>query len=228
VNADRGTSRLLSRLAAPRSRALARSWYLVTAVVGGAALIVQVAVSMTTLPHPPTTRLITVLGLFSVQSAILAVIAAGLLAADRPPYGRVRRVLQLDGLVGITVTGVLYLIVLRPVVALQGWAAVADLGLHYLLPLLAVSGWVLFGPRGRVGRGDVLAALIWPIAWFAWTYLHGAATGWYPYPFVDVMHSGYLATLGRTGVVLAALLGLAAGARLLDRRLLRAVRHPNP
>ncbi len=38
-------------------------------------------------------------------------------------------------------------------------------------------------------------ALLFPLAYGAWTLAHGAATGWYPYPFVDVVDLGYLRVL---------------------------------
>lgn len=224
MRADPAVPSLLARLAVAEGRRPARWWYLATAITGTVALVIQLVVSLAELPQPPLTRLITFAGFFSVQANLLVVVATAMLAVDPDRDGRPWRVVHLDGLLGITVTGLIYLLLLRPVMTFQGWAVVADLGLHYLVPLLAVAGWVLFGPRGRIGRGDVFAAMGWPLAWFTWTYLHGSVTGWYPYPFVDVGVGGYLATFGRSAVVVAVLLGLAVAAWLTDRRLLRAVR----
>ncbi len=54
------------------------------------------------------------------------------------------------------------------------------------MPTLAVIGWLLFGPRPRITLRIALLGLIWPVAWLVGTLLVGAATGWYPYPFLDV------------------------------------------
>jgi hypothetical protein len=31
----------------------------------------------------------------------------------------------------------------------------------------------------------------WPLLWIVYTFAHGAATGWYPYPFLDAHTHGY-------------------------------------
>ena len=59
--------------------------------------------------------------------------------------------------------------------------------------------------------GDALLDLAWPVARLAWTLVVGAATGWYPYPFLDVGAEGAgsvaVTCLGVTVLFLA----LAAG-----------------
>lgn len=75
---------------------------------------------------------------------------------------------------------------LRPLLELSGWSYATDKLLHVVVPIMAVLGWLAFGPRPRISLRVVLLAVIWPVAWLAYTLLLGAATGWYPYPFVDV------------------------------------------
>jgi hypothetical protein len=64
--------------------------------------------------------------------------------------------------------------------------------------------------------------LWYPLAYLIWTLVHGAVTGWYPYPFIDVTDLGYPRVLiNIAGLVLAflvieaALVGLS---RMLARR----------
>ena len=59
-----------------------------------------------------------------------------------------------------------------------------------VVPVLAVVGWLVAGPRPRAPWRDALLALGWPVAWLAWTLVVGGLTGWYPYPFLDVGQEG--------------------------------------
>jgi hypothetical protein len=61
-----------------------------------------------------------------------------------------------------------------------------------------------------------------PLAYLAWTLLHGAASGWYPYPFLDVSELGYpRALINIVGLALAFLaleIALVGIGRVLARR----------
>ena len=88
-----------------------------------------------------------------------------------------------------------------------------------VVPLLAIVGWIGWGPRPRVSGRVVALALLFPIVWSAWTMLFGAVDGWYPYPFLDPAEDGW-------GAVVVALAGITVFFLLLfgavayaDRRL---------
>ena len=76
--------------------------------------------------------------------------------------------------------------------------------LHVVVPLLAVIGWLFFGPRPRVTIRVILLGLVWPARWLAYTLVRGV-TGWYPYPFLDVDAQGgarvAVASLAVTGLI---------------------------
>ena len=111
---------------------------------------------------------------------------------------------------------------LRPLLDLHGWAFVTDKLLHVVVPLLAVAGWVAFGPRRRLDVADrVLPALLWPAAWLVYTLVMGAITSWYPYPFLDVGVHGYGTVLVTSLLVAVALLAVLAVLVLVDRPLRR-------
>lgn len=211
------TARPVRDLALPPGAA----WFhLLTAVVTTAALLLQAVLTTTAGGSALPVRWLRLAGYFTVQSNLLVAAAAWALWR-RPNRGAriVFRVVRLAGLVGITVTGLVYLVVLRPVVDLDGWSAVADSLLHYVVPVLAVTGWVVYGPRRRADRRVVLLVLAWPAAWFGWTLLQGAVTGFYPYPFVDVGEVGLGRVLANAALVLALLLAVAAGYLWADGRL---------
>jgi hypothetical protein len=166
---------------------------------------------------PLGTRLVRLFSYFTIQSNVLVLVVALLLALRPDRDGPVWRVLRLDSLLGIVITGIVFATVLAPLVSPEGAAWVANILLHHLTPWLFLLGWVLFGPRPRITWGTVAGAFVWPLAWIAWTLLHGALTGWYPYPFLDAGELGYPVALRNTVAVLllAAVLGVAL--RLLDR-----------
>jgi hypothetical protein len=154
---------------------------------------------------------------FTILSNLLVLMTTA--AAARNPHidGPVWRVLRLDGVVAITITGVVHWLLLRSLVDLAGWSYVVDKLLHVVVPLLTVLGWVAFGPRRRVNGKVVLLALIYPFAWLFYTLGVGALTGWYPYPFLDVGESGPAAvTVAALGIA-AFLFALSALVWGLDR-----------
>jgi hypothetical protein len=126
----------------------------------------------------------------------------------------------------IIVVGTVYYLLLSDVSDAQGWQLVLEHVLHYVTPPLFVLDWLLFVPKGNVAWGNGLACLGFPAAYAAWTLGHGAATGWYPYHFLDVPDLGYAQTLlNIAGLVLAflvldlALVGIGrAMARAAERR----------
>lgn len=190
-----------------------------TAVVVGVALVVQAVLVMLEGQATMPARMLRLASYFTIETNLL-VFSCSLLLALRPVRdGTVLRVVRLGGLVGITVTFLVYLVLLRPTMHLRGWDAVADAGLHYVSPVLMVAGWLLFGPRRRIDVRTALLAVAWPVGWFGWTLLHGAITDFYPYPFVDVRIHGYDGVLLRAVVVVLLLTAVGTAAWTFDRKL---------
>lgn len=209
----------------------ARIWHGVTFAVVLAALVLQTVLVVngssvldeTDIP-PLGTRLLRLVSYFTIQSNILVAVVTGMLAARPDRDGVGFRVLRLDALVGITVTGLVHWFLLRPLLDLEGLHALCDTLLHVVVPLLAVIGWLAFGPRPRIAGRTVLLGLIWPVAWLAYTLVMGELTDFYPYPFIDAAELGYAQVLLNAAgitVLFLALFGLAA---LVDRRLPAAPR----
>lgn len=168
---------------------------------------------------PVGTRLVRLFSYFTIQSNLLVLAASVTLALDPRRDGRGWRVLRLDALLGIVVTGLVYWTLLAPTVTLAGAALLTGLGFHLVSPVAAVVVWVLYGPRPRVGWSTLGWAFAWPLAWIAYTFVHGAVTGWYPYPFLDVTAVGYPSALLATGAVLVLGVLVLLVLRWLDRRL---------
>jgi hypothetical protein len=205
---------------------LARAWHALTLLVAAAVLLLQLSLVVSgesvldeTAVPPLGTRLWRLVSYFTIQSNLLVLIAAAALVRDPAREGRLWRVLRADAVLGIALTGLVHFFLLRPLLDLEGLNSLADTGLHLVVPALAVLGWLVFGPRPRLGMDTVLRALVWPVAWLGYTLLVGAVTGWYPYPFLDVGLHGYGQTLATCVGVTAVFLGFAGLARLADRAL---------
>ncbi|MGM0930850.1 MAG: Pr6Pr family membrane protein [Actinomycetota bacterium] len=72
----------------------------------------------------------------------------------------------------------------------------ADRLLLYALPVVVVTGWLIFGPRPRISTGPVTLSLVFPGFWLLWTGIRGALTGWLPYAVGPVPAAGQLLMMG--------------------------------
>jgi len=168
-----------------------RAWAGLTAVIAVASLLLQYHLLLRTPGLGTADATLRYLGYFTILSNIG--VAAVCLALAR---GRG------DGLAGpvpraavalfIGITGLIYVIILRPLWHPQGAQWWADAGLHYAVPVLYLLGW-LGGPHGGLHRRGLLGALAFPTVYLGWALLVGRVSGQYPYPFLD---------LGTLGLVL--------------------------
>lgn len=212
----------------PSSRAaFARAWYLVLAVLVAAALVVQVVLIVQGGPDvntgetgaqaPLGTRLVRLASFFTIQSNVLVLILAVTLARDPDRDGRGWRVLHLDALLGIVVTGVVFAGVLSSVVSFTGIAAAVNVVFHYVAPVAVLAGWLVFGPRPRIDGRTAVLACGWPVAWLVYTFARGAVVDWYPYPFLDLRAIDAATAAVNVGMVVAGTLVLVALLWWVDR-----------
>ena len=199
----------------------ARVWFAVTAlcVIAGVALSVYTAVKTPGRFRTGVERGFNTFAFFTVQSNLIVGGTTLLLALklDRP--STVFRTFRLIGLVAITVTGVVYHVALASIFDLDGIDQLGNQLVHTVVPLLAVVGWLIFGPRGQTSLRVAWLSLLFLLAWLAFTLIRGAVIHWYPYPFIDVVTIGYGKAILNAFWVALLLLGLAAGATALDSRL---------
>jgi len=204
-----------------------RRFHLVVALVATVALVLQFwlvwqghAVLDDANPPDRAERVIRFVGYFTVLSNLLVAGTSWTVASSRSPLAsRFARILYVDALVGIAVTGIVHWVLLRPLLSLEGADWWADKLLHVAVPLLAVLAWVAVGPRGLVRASEIGWAVLPPIVWLGYTLVRGAATGFYPYPFLNADHHGYPAVLATCVGVAGLFVALAFGASRLDRAL---------
>lgn len=174
-----------------------RLWHGVLAVVIAVATVGQTVVSAN-----DDRSLVNMYSFFTVQSNLLMLLASVLIVIRPDRRGTGWGVLRIAGLVGITITGIVFATVLAGLSDLSGAEWWFDKMFHYVSPVMSVLGWLLFRPRTRFTWRQVGWFLIWPVAWLAYTLIRGEvvkptfsridaeAGSHYPYPFLDVVQHG--------------------------------------
>ena len=213
----------------------ARTWHGAIAVLAVAALAIQLWISVRVPGTPASTdvgrvagatlagRLLRMASFYTIQSNVLSAITSAQLARNRDRDGPVWAIVRLDALVGIAVTGVVYSTVLARIHEPKGWQEYStNAAVHYVVPIMMVLGWLLFGPRPRIDRRVLWWSLAFPILWFGYTLVRGAISPWYPYPFVDAHTQGYPRVLVNALLVTLVLGAVSALFWCGDRKLRRA------
>ncbi|RKR75946.1 Pr6Pr family membrane protein [Frondihabitans australicus] len=188
---------------------------LVGALVVAVALVIQITLLLTGGADANSGATTAVVGLpvrfvrlfsyFTIDSNIAVMIVGFLLAANPNRTSRLWQVARLNALLAITITGIVFDVVLSKSVHLTGGALVATILLHYISPWWTVAVWLLFGPRPGFGWATIPGAFVLPVLWLLYTFVHGGITGWYPYPFLDA------SKIGLGPAVVASLLVLVIG-----------------
>ena len=131
------------------------------------------------------------LSYFTHWSNLVVAIVMTMLWRNSNRTSKVFSVLRFDALIMITITGLVYALILAPVDKLQGWQYVSNALEHYLTPLLTIAVFIFFGPRGQVRLRLIPLALILPLIWVAVALIRGSIIGAYPYGFINVATWGY-------------------------------------
>ena len=174
---------------------LVRAWHAAVAALAAFAVVGQVAVSA----HAGRS-LVNTFSFFTIESNILVGVGAGLVALDPLLRGLLVEAVRLAGLVGITVTGIVYNTLLVGTVEVRGADALFDLLLHKVIPVAALAGYLLLRPRTVLGP-RAWWFLAWPVAWLAYTlaraeladprYARVHGTSRVPYDFLDRRDIGW-------------------------------------
>ena len=93
--------------------------------------------------------------------------------------------------VSIAMVGLGYEFLLRHLVRFEGWPLLANLLVHDATPALFVVYWFCFVPKGTLEWRIPFRWLLYPAIYLPWALAYGAASGGYPYPFIDAAQLGY-------------------------------------
>jgi len=119
----------------------------------------------------------------------------------------------------IIIVGVVYAVLLRNLWHPHGVQLLADLVLHDAIPLLYPFYWLVFLPKGSLRWSDPVWWLVYPVLYFLYGMLRGAAFGTYLYPFFDVAQLGFARVLLNAIVLLAVFFGLGVILIAIDHAL---------
>lgn len=167
-------------------------------------------------------RVIDSLSYFTNLSNLLVAVVLTMLARNLDRGGAVWSAVRMDSLVMISITGLIYAIVLAPDAQVEGLDIIVNSIKHYIVPVMTVLLWLLLGPRRQLTFGSVFTALIIPIAWAGYTLIRGEFIAAHPYGFLNVMAYGLPAVLVNIAGIAA--LGIVLGLlfwgidRLVDSR----------
>jgi hypothetical protein len=120
------------------------------------------------------------------------------------------RALRLDSILMITITGIVYNVLLAE--PKTGIDAVSNAMIHIVNPIFTLLVFLITGPRGLLRLSTVFYSLVVPITWATFAIVRGMTLNSYPYPFFDVSENGlpyvlmFVAQIMALAVVLALVL----------------------
>lgn len=169
------------------------NWLLITGVIlGWFALIAQLYLTMQSNIVPVDESVIRYFSYFTVLTNILVALCFTSLLLKRKDSGFFTKPTTLTATaVYITVVALIYNLILRFTWEPKGLQLVVDELLHLIIPILFVLYWFLFVPKDSLKWNDTFSWLIYPFIYLMFILYRGSASGFYPYPFVDVAKYGY-------------------------------------
>lgn len=161
---------------------------------------------------------------FTILTNLLAACALAAAALERPAT-----LLTSPGIVtgmaaSIILVGVAYNLLLRNVWNPHGLQLLADIVLHDVTPPLFVGWWWLAASARPPRYAEIFAWAWYPIAYFVYAMLRGAASGFYPYPFFNVGALGLAQVVVNALAILAGFVAIAAALIAVARLRVRRVR----
>jgi hypothetical protein len=199
-----------------RNLALARRAAAIVALVAWIGLAVQLRASIG-LAGSAGAALWAMFRYFTVIANLIVAVVFTALAA-----GRAASAALLGGVtLTILLVGVVYAVLLHGLLELSGGAALADLLLHIVVPILVPLWWLAFAPKGGLARRDPLIWAILPLVYFGYGLARGANEGTYPYPFMNPAKLGWHLVLFNAFMLAVGFIAAGNFLIMLDRLLAR-------
>ncbi len=150
-------------------------------------------------------------GFFTILTNILAALA--FTAPFLSETNRIRRFFTIQEVraaiaLYILVVMVVYYALLAEIHNPVGLNAITNIGLHFLIPVLYIFDWLVFADKDRLSYRTLPWWVAYPVAYGLFNIVRGMATGFYPYPFINVTELGWMSVfLNMIGFTLVYLVG---------------------
>lgn len=125
------------------------------------------------------------------------------------------RALRLDSILMITITGIVYNLLLAE--PKTGIDFVSNLMIHIVNPIFTLLVFLVTGPRGLLKPITVAHAMVLPIIWATFSITRGMVLNAYPYPFFDVSVNGLVPVLLFVAQIMVFAIVIAFGLLGFDR-----------
>lgn len=175
-------------------------------------------------PTTPGLRLLRFASFFTILTNALVVWAA--IGRALPRAHRWHEVAARPGVrtaiaVYILVVALIFHLLLSDMVrpGFSGW--LGNMLVHQAAPVGWLLCWLAVGPHGGIDGRAPLRWMAYPLTYTAWTLAHGATSGWYPYPFMNVAVHGYPLVLRNILLIALVFVALGYALRWIDGRLAR-------
>ncbi len=172
----------------------ARICLILLAIAGWFALIGQFYLIIINRQESVTETIVRYFTFFTILTNLLIAVASiVLLLAPASNWGKFfSKATTLTAItVNIIIVGATYNIILRALWNPQGMQRLVDELLHLVIPILFIVFWLVFVTKGRLKWGNAFLWTVYPVAYLIVILIRGAFSGYYPYPFVDVVKLGY-------------------------------------
>ncbi|RYJ38825.1 MULTISPECIES: Pr6Pr family membrane protein [Flavobacterium] len=90
----------------------------------------------------------------------------------------------------ILIVGIVFNLLLRSIVDLQGHHRIVSEIFHVVVPILFFFFWLFFVSPEKISFKTIWFWLLYPIIYMIYTLFHGFISSFYPYPFIDVTKLG--------------------------------------
>jgi hypothetical protein len=176
------------------------------ALLGFSALVTEVAVTSERGTFDPAHFF----GYFTVLMNILVFISF-LLSAIVTATGKHKPwldILRSVATVYIVIVGIGFALLLSGLSGVEFTAVPWDnMVLHYIIPAVALVDFLIDRPKTKFSFKSGLVWAAVPLVYAAFSIIRGQATGWFPYPFLDPVTSGWVGVI--VGVGGLTLVGIA-------------------
>lgn len=122
--------------------------------------------------------------------AAIVLIVESVLTWRGKEMGPAWALLRCISVVCMALVGVVFALLLRDVDlgSLLPWI---NTWLHYVMPIVIVLDWLIQPPSHTLPLKRLAVAVVFPLAYLAYSLIRGAAINWYAYPFINPANGGY-------------------------------------